>query len=192
MTPYFHPHAKSAILALAAVDYTAERLPDIPSPTELLLNAIWAYGRHPPYSAHAKFDAEEILSFGWFEAMYLPGMDYVLGEMRLRSEPDTAARWFHDAVYIAALHAFRLFSIAEREALPNDWWSSCPSDIVELDDDLSELVRACGEALGQVEQFARHFAEAERRFENELQKPQTPVWPPLNGMPRSGAEEWFC
>ena len=191
MCPQLHPYAVEPILALAAVDYVADKISDVPPATHLFLNMVWTYGRRPPLVPTETYDFDEVLALCWGEALYEPGTAYLLEQMRQRGKPETPMQWFHDAVYLASLFAFRLMWSAEEEALPQELRSGATSDIAELTDLPDEFIEACGQALEDVEGFRVLFEEARARFEADLRDPNAPLWPPFGGMARSWTEEWF-
>gem|GEM_PF-6341324 len=194
MIPNMHPLTAKVALLLASIDYVADRLSPVPPSTHLFLNNLWTYGRRPPLLPNVIYDEDEAHQLGWAEAIYTPGMEYILGQMRVTGEPETEMRWFHDAVYIASLYCFNLFVLSEADHLPESLHSNCFSDVYDVnirDGELHDFCNACVEALGQDKTFLTHFEQAGLRFEKELSSDLNPIWPPFNGVTRSGAEEWF-
>lgn len=194
MKPKMSPLTSRVVLLLAAVDFVAYKLSSVPPATQLYLNSLWSYGRCPPLHPDIKYDEDEARQLGWAEAIYTPGMEYILSEMRIKGQEETPLRWFHDAVYGASLYTFNLFELCENKHLPEALQSSTYSDIAEVNiknDSFGDVINACGQALNEVEQFALHFNDARNRFENELSSSTIELWPPFNGVTRAGAEEWF-
>lgn len=194
MTPKMHPLTTRVALLLAAIDYVADKLSPIPPATHLYINSLWTYGRKPPLEIDTDYDEDEVLRLGWAEALYTPGMQYILGQMRLDGQEETKLQWFHDALYIASLNCFNLFVLSEEKHLPKFLQSQCFSDVYEiniLEDKLTDFCHACGLALGKDQTFLNHFVDARLRFERELSSEEVSIWPPFNGVTRDSAQEWF-
>jgi hypothetical protein len=191
MAPKINSALLDAILALAAVDYVADHLSDIPAPTIRFLNDIWSYGCRPPLVPWQSYTPQEAYSLGWQQALYNSGMPHILENMRLRGVPDTPLRWFHDTVYGAALLAFRLIEAAEYLSLDEELLSDCPSDVIEMTAITDELLDCCGQAVGDVDGFNAYFAEVRACVEETVVDDTAPRWPPFAGITRAEAAEWF-